>query len=73
MIPMHVEVWIECERCSVAYGGAGLTRAVQRVGNEVVCTECLRKLTPALVNQGVASPREAASRRTTGELALGDA
>ena len=73
MIPMHVEVWIECERCGVAFGGPGLTLAVQRVGDEVLCTKCQRKLTPTLAHQGVASSREAVASGTTGELALGGA
>ena len=73
MIPTHVEVWIECDRCGVAYGGPGLTDAVHQVAGGVVCRECLRKLTPTLGDHGVTAAREAAASGTTGELALGGA
>jgi len=45
MIPIKTEIVVECDVCGRGFEGPGLRRVIFRLGHNIVCADCSRKLT----------------------------
>jgi len=48
MIPIKTEIVVECDVCGRGFEGPGLRRVIFRLGRNIVCADCSRKLTRAV-------------------------
>ena len=48
MIPIKTEIVVECDVCGRGFEGPGVARVISRVGRNIVCADCSRKLTRTL-------------------------